>query len=153
MVLKEAKGKYAEDLIVILNTDKTLIESIRSGRAPRSVVEFEEYYDTMSKRNGAKVYAIVQDDRAIGLGMLAYRDYVGNSARLSFWIGTNYMNPKSVDEAFNLLMDEAIQMGLDAISGVMTDQDTWLIDVWSRYGGRRRDIIADGRVSMMLDIK
>ena len=38
MVLKEAKGKYAEDLIVILNTDKTLIESIRSGRAPRSVV-------------------------------------------------------------------------------------------------------------------
>ena len=59
MTLEQAKGRWAEDLIVILNTDKKLIESIRSGRAPRSVVEFEEYYDTMSRRNGAKVYALV----------------------------------------------------------------------------------------------
>ncbi len=153
MVLKEAKGKWAEDLIVILNTDKALIESIRSGRAPRSVVEFEEYYDTMSRRNGAKVYALVEDDHAVGLGMLAYRDFVANSARLSFWIGTRYMSPKSVDDAFNLLMDEAITMDLEAVSGVMTDQDEWLIDVWTRYGGRRRDIIADGRVSMMIRLR
>ena len=67
MTLEQAKGRWAEDLIVILNTDKKLIESIRSGRAPRSVVEFEEYYDTMSRRNGAKVYALVENDHAIGL--------------------------------------------------------------------------------------
>ena len=153
MTLEQAKGRWAEDLIVILNTDKKLIESIRSGRAPRSVVEFEEYYDTMSRRNGAKVYALVEKDHAIGLGMLAYRDFVANSARLSFWIGTHFMTPKSVDDAFNLLMDEAIAMDLEVISEVMTDQDTWLLEVWERYGGKRRDIAADGRVSMMINLR
>ncbi len=153
MFLDQVKGKWSEDLIVILNTDKKLIESIKSGRAPRSVVEFENYYATLSRSNGAKVFSIVDGDHAIGLGMLAYRDVVANSARLSFWIGTKYQNEKTLNDVFTLLVDEAIRMDLAAIFDVMRDQDSELLSVWERYGAERRDVTADGRVYMTIHLK
>ena len=152
MFLDQIKGKWSEDLIVILNTDKKLIESIKSGRAPRSVVEFENYYATLSRSNGARVFAIVDQNCAIGMGMLAYRDVVATSARLSFWIGTKYSSEKTIDEAFTLLVDEAVKMELSSIFDVMRDQDSQLLNVWQRYGAERRDITADGRVYMTLHI-
>jgi hypothetical protein len=151
MELLEIAGSYAEDIVVLMNTDHELLSRLRMEWSARSVVEMEKARTHWEHVNHAATYALVKGGRAVGMGMLAHRDYVLNAAQLSFWLGTRENSRENVDKAFDLLLDKAYEWGLSTVNGAIHYEDEWLIRVWMKNGARRRDV-AEGQVYMDISL-
>ncbi|MGI6004222.1 MAG: hypothetical protein ACOX88_02235 [Christensenellales bacterium] len=149
--LEALSGKNLEDLVVLINTDKALVERLRSGRASQSVVELEKQIRQFSHINHAQAYAIMDVKKSIGMAVIAYRDFVLNSARLTFWLATAHSDKDTMNQAFSLALDAAHAMKLSIITGKMHRDDKWLTELWWRNGAQKREL-ADGTVYMDISL-
>nr|WP_122013210.1 GNAT family N-acetyltransferase [Maliibacterium massiliense] len=147
LTLAPAQGRYAEDLVVLLNTDHVLIEKLRMGRAAQSVVEFEAFYKRWAQVNRAHVHAVVEDGRAIGMAMLAYRDYLLNTARIIYWLGSAHWDQDYANAAFACVLLEAQQMGLRTVTGMLRDDEPLVMRAWEKNGAACTHL-GDGRIYM-----
>jgi len=123
----------SNDLVSILNFDKKLKKELKSQRKNITIKDFVEYNKKWAIKNNAQIFAIVLKNKAIGSISLSYISMQNKTARIGYWLASDYWSKGYVSQAFKLILDLAKKMKLENVSSTIEKENKASRRIWEKY--------------------
>ncbi len=129
--------KHSIQLIWFLNNDCSLLKHLGSNNSDKiSEQEFSETNNKWIAEKQADMYAIVLENKAIGIISLSHQDTINHTARIGYWIGSAYWNKGYTSQAFRLMLDQTKRKGIKYISSTIEKENIASIKIWDKFGAQ-----------------
>ncbi|MDO9578291.1 MAG: GNAT family N-acetyltransferase [Candidatus Cloacimonadales bacterium] len=92
-------------------------------------------YKEWNKSHSAEMFCVRLDDKLIGLMTLSRINKEKKSARLGYWIGSQFRGLGYGSEAFTQMLAHISQMGITRIYGSINSTNLSSIHLWEKNGG------------------
>lgn len=130
------RDSYVDDLVDILNNDKKLIQELGGSEELISSREFVSYNNEWADKNKAKIFAIILDDKAIGLISLSRINKKTHEAGVGYWIASKYWNHGYTSKAFEQLLNLAKEYNIRFILGTISKDNKKSLAIWKKFNAR-----------------
>lgn len=130
------EDRYVDDLVDILNNDKELIQELGGNEELISSREFVSYNNEWVDKNKAKIFAIILDNKAIGLISLSRINKKTHEARVGYWIASKYWNHGYTSKAFEQLLNLAKEYNIRFILGTIFKDNKKSLTIWKKFNAR-----------------
>lgn len=145
--LMSVDADIARELAGILNHDVMLRNELGIPKTEQmqSPKEFLKTTLEWQHRTRSQSYAILLDDKAIGLISLSHMD--GTTARIGYWLSSSYWNKGYMTQAFSMVLEQAGKSGLKTIKATIDPKNTASIKIWEKWGasmhayGKRLEVV------------
>jgi len=142
--LEKIDEKYARHLVNILNDDKKLIEFLGGKKEIASYEKFTVYNEEWSRKNNAKIFAIMLQDEAIGMISLSYINTQDKTAKIGYWLASKYWNKGYVTEAFKQTLNIAKESGIKSVSCSIPNENKASKAIWKKFNASFKE--EDGKI-------
>lgn len=124
----------ARALAYLLTYDHELMSALGTNKEGK-ILQSEEFLKTTlewQRRTHSRSYAILLNDKAIGLISLSHMD--GTTARIGYWLSSSYWNKGYMTQAFSMALEQASKLGLKTIKATIDPKNTASIKIWENRG-------------------
>ena len=151
-IVLESVDKHIDQLIWFLNYDEGLTEALGSNNSVKiSKQNFMETNKKWAAARCADLFAIVLEEKAIGMISLSHQDIVNHTARIGYWLGSKYWNKGYASKAFQLILDLAKRKGLQYVCSTVKEVDVASRKIWAGYGAQR--VFGEEKYFFTIEIK
>lgn len=150
-IVLEDVSKHTRQLSWFLNNDERLVKHLGSNNSIKiSEQEFSETNKKWIAEKHSDMFAIVLGEKAIGLISLSHQDTIRHTARIGYWIGSEYWNKGYTSKAFQLVLDQAKIRKIKYVSTTIRKDNIASRKIWDKYGAQTED--KDGKYLCTIDI-
>ncbi|MDA3952641.1 MAG: GNAT family N-acetyltransferase [Bacteroidales bacterium] len=132
--IEEGNSKIINDLVSILNNDNILAKTLGESTKSISTDEFISFNTDWAKKNKATLFSILLDNQAIGLISLSKIDPVESSAKIGYWIGSQYWNKGYSTAAFKQVLEFARSKQIKIVSSSIEKNNIASLSIWYKFG-------------------
>jgi len=141
IIIKEAGEREAEQLAIMLWKDNVLRNDLGVHLADRPTGEdFLRKLKEWCRQRRATAFAILVHDTAIGTISLSHRSMDGVSARVGYWIGSDYRRQGYCTQAFAAVCAAAESEGVMSVSATIASGNIASCRIWERQGAIASEI-------------
>ncbi len=102
---------------------------------PDSFKVLKDLKSWCASRN-AVTYAIILSNRTtVGTISLSHIDMTEKTARIGYWIGSNYRSRGYCSSAFRLVVNRAVELGISKLSSTIAEENINSKRIWDKHGG------------------
>lgn len=126
--------EYARALAYLLTYDRELMSALGTNKEGK-ILQPEAFLKTTlewQRRTHSRSYAILLDDKAIGLISLSHMD--GTTARIGYWLSSSYWNKGYTTQAFSTALEQASKLGVKTIKATIDPKNIASIKIWKNKG-------------------
>ena len=128
---------HSESLAIILQNDIKLQKSLGSNFND-STKDFHKKTTKWIHKNNSFTYSVVSDDIPIGLMSLSKYNPNNKTARIGYWISSEFWNRKVTSEAFNYLLEVAKSKSIKPVSSHIDNENITSMKIWDSYNCTKR---------------
>jgi ribosomal-protein-alanine N-acetyltransferase len=145
--LTSVDADIARELAGMLNHDVMLRNELGFPETEQmqSPDEFLRTTLEWQQRTRSRSYAILLNDKAIGLISLSHMD--GTTARIGYWLSSSYWNKGCMTQAFSMLLEQAVKSGFKTVKATIDPKNIASIKIWEKWGasihayGKRLEVV------------
>ena len=131
--IDQANSKIINDLVFILNNDKELAKTLGKCAKILSTDEFIDFNTDWAVKNKATVFSILRGNQAIGLISLSKIDPVESSAKIGYWIGSQYLYNGYSTSAFKQVLVYARSEQIKTVSSTIEKNNVASLSIWKKF--------------------
>ncbi len=151
-IVLEAVDRHSEQLVWFLNHDACLTAALGTNNPAKiSKQDFIGINKKWSFEKCADLFAIVLEEKAIGMIALSHQDVVSHTARIGYWLGSGYWNRGYTTKAFQLILDLAKRKNLQYVRSTVKKDDIASRKIWARYGAQ--SVLEEHKYSFAIELK
>lgn len=135
VLLATADRALSAQLVDIMNTDSVLAQAL-GGLQPCTTDEFIQSNTAWSVRCSAEIFAIVLDERAVGMMSLSHQNVAERTARIGYFLGSSYWGNGYTGEAFRQMLEYAREKGFLSVSASIKPDNAASLRIWEKHGAR-----------------
>lgn len=152
LTIREPNERDAEQLAAMLCDDNVLRADLGMPPDDRPTgADFLRKITEWCLPRRATTFAIVLGDAAIGTISLSHRSQDGLTARVGYWVGSQYRKHGYCKRAFATVLDRARSEGIRSVSATTASSNAASRRVWERHGALATEV-SPGRVRYELSI-
>lgn len=143
--------KHTKELTWLLNNDNQL----RFYLCPQylNIISEQTFVETTKEwieEKSSDTYAIVIDKKAIGTISLSHQDTVKLTARIGYWLGSQYWNKGYARQAFRGILCSAKQKGIEYVSTQIEKDNVASLRLWEKY--HAQSTLINDRYHMVINV-
>lgn len=151
--LREIQERESKQLANLISQDDTLRKELGfqddHGISPDSI---QTDIQSWQKDKSAICFGIFQNRQIVGMISLSHRDAKTKTARIGYWIGSDFRRKGIATEAFAKVITKAQEMGIASLSSRINKTNQASISIWNKFKPNSTEISSD-QVRVEIDIK
>ena len=141
---------YAEELAQILNMDIKLKNAMGCKIVKTTGNEFITFCKNWARKQKADMFVIILDKVAIGSISLSHQDVNKRSARIGYWISSNYWGNGYTSQAFSLVLGFAKLKSIQYICASIKEDNLGSKRIWVKNGAKVE--LLNNRYNVSIDL-
>ncbi|MBT3635252.1 MAG: GNAT family N-acetyltransferase [Candidatus Marinimicrobia bacterium] len=137
VTIKFYNESHSEPLAIILRNDTKLQQSMGSNFLG-STEDFHKKTTEWINKTNSFTYSIVSDDTPIGLISLSNYNPNNKTARIGYWISSEYWNREVTSTAFNNLLEVAKSKSIKTVSSHVENDNIASMKIWDKHNCTKR---------------
>lgn len=139
--IKKVDVSLLAELVSILNEDRELLVFLSCDVIKNiSVEDFISQNKKWSDENQAELFAVMLEERAIGMISLSHIDKNNKRAQIGYWLASAYWNQGYASQAFSQVLVMAKNKGLESVSGSVPMDNIASQVIWKKFGAKSHKI-------------
>ncbi len=125
--------KYSKDLVSLLNSDTILKNILGFGKEEIGYKYFNENNNKWMKKKNANIFAMVFNNKAVGMISLSHQNKLEKSAQIGYWLGSEYWNKGITKKAFKLILQLASDKKFETVMATIDKDNIYSLKIWQKY--------------------
>jgi len=150
-IVLEDIEKYTIQLIWFLNNDERLAKYL--GTINSEKVTEQEFLEKNKKwvvEKNTDMFAIVLGKKALGMISLSHQNAISHTARIGYWLGSDYWNKRYGSKALELILEYVKKREFKGVSSTISKDDIASKKIWDNFGAQSE--LKDGKYSCSVEL-